>query len=456
MTGSTRRRLGLAFAGALGAAALTMIACSSSDDGATPGLLDGGAPESTTPPDPGDSQVPEDGGGADAPPTVDPCAAQKAVCPTTTTTEGSGLVPIDRCAFPLVESSSFATYSPIIKALGALAPAATTAAVLADLNRTAVPTTTIPGGPAGVSLGFTWDADDQDVATWIPQGLTGSADATATGLLAGRRVVLVSWYYTPPAGSTYEKGVRLALVDVTVPQTPTYRLLLLVEPTGTPAAPSFAPVVMHAGGLAWVGDFLYVVETGRGFRVFDMSRMLQAATDVDVIGCTTTACHAGLYKYVVPQIGAYGSTSECKPLFSYVSLDKSTTPPSLVSGEYCGGTACASNPLAGRVFRWPLDGITGRLASGTSWPSEAFLMGEPQVQGAASRKGVFYLSSSAPAGGGGALYRVTAGKRVTSTWLDAPEDLMVDESNGLLWGLAEAAGARAVAGMKLTSYPAPP
>ena len=452
MTGSTR--LGLALAAALLGAALTASACSSSDGAATPGLLEGGSPESAPPPDPGDSEVP-DGGGPDAPAALDPCAAQQAACPTTTTTEGSGLVAIDRCAFPLVEASSFATYSPIIKALGALAAPVTTATVLADLNRTAVATTTIPGGPAGVSLGFTWDAEDQAVATWIPQGLTGSADATATGLLDGRRVVLVSWYYTPPAGSTYEKGVRLALVDVTVPQSPTYRLILLVEPTGTPAAPSFAPVVMHAGGLAWVGDFLYVVETGRGFRVFDMSRMLQAATDVDTIGCTTTACHAGLYKYVVPQIGAYGSTSECKPLFSYVSLDKTTTPPSLVSGEYCGGTACASNPLAGRVYRWPLDGITGRLTSGTSWPSEAFLVGEPQVQGAASRNGVFYLSSSAPAAGGGALYRVTAGKRVVSPWLDAPEDLMVDETNGLLWGHAEAAGARAVVGVKLTTYPAP-
>ena len=454
MIGSTRR-LGSALAIALASGALAMGACSSSDDAAAPGLLDAAAIDSSTKPvDPGDSDVP-DGSVADGAKPIDPCAAKKAVCPTTTTTEGSGLVAIDRCAFPLVESTSFATYSPIIKALGALAPAASAAVVLADLNRIAVPTTSPPGSPAGVTLGFTWDAEDQAVTTWIPQGLTGSADSTTSGLLNGRRIVLVSWYYTPPSGSTYEKGVRLAMVDVTNPQTPTYRLLLLVEPTGTPAAPSFAPVVLHAGGLAWVGDFLYVVETGRGFRVFDMSRMLQAATDVDTIGCTTTACHAGLYKYVVPQIGAYGSTSACKPLFSYASLDKTTSPPSLLSGEYCGGTACASNPLAGRVFRWPLDGITGRLASGTSWPSEAFLIGEPQVQGAASRNGVFYLSSSAPAAGGGALYRVTAGKRVVSPWLDAPEDLMVDETNGLLWGQAEAAGARAVVGAKLTSYPAP-
>ena len=452
MIGSTGYRLALALGLAVTGAALAMTACSSSDEG-PPALLEAGTTEAGTPTT-ADAATAVDAG-PDAPASGDPCATKKAVCPTATTTEGSGLVAIDRCAFPLVEGSSFATYSPIIKALVAIAPAATTAAVLADLNRTALASTAVPGGPAGVSLGFRWDAEDQAVTTWIPQGLTGSADATATGLLNGRRVVLVSWYYTPPTGSTYEKGVRLAVVDVTDPQSPTYRLVLLVEPTGTPQTPNFAPVVIHAGGLAWVGDFLYVVETGRGFRVFDLSRMMQVATDIDEIGCTTTTCHAGLYKYVVPQIGAYASTSECKPLFSYVSLDRSTTPPSLVSGEYCGGTACASTPLAGRVYRWPLDGITGRLPAGTSWPSEAFLLGEPQVQGAAARKGVFYLSSSAPAGGGGTLYRVTAGKRVMSTWLDAPEDLMVDETNGLLWGLSEAAGSRAVAGAKLTSYPAP-
>ncbi len=77
-------------------------------------------------------------------------------------------------------------------------------------------------------------------------------------LVDGRRIVLVSWYYTPPAGSTYEKGVRVAFVDVTTPATPTYRFALLVEPTGTVAAPNFVPVTVHAGGLVWFGNLLYV------------------------------------------------------------------------------------------------------------------------------------------------------------------------------------------------------
>jgi hypothetical protein len=434
-----------------------LYACSSSDAsiaGDPDASVDNRQPSNPAVPDAGTS----DASATDAdvlPP--DPCAAETPVCPTATTTAGSGIVPIDRCAFPIEEAATWTSLPPLVSALEKIAPPATTAAVLADLNRAATPVAAgaVPGTPPGVDVAVRWEAEDEDSETWIPQGITGSADASATGLVDGRRVVLVSWYYTPPAGSTYEKGVRVAFIDVTNPQAPPYRFALLVEPKGTPAAPTYAPVVIHAGGMVWFGNLLYVVQTGGGFRVFDMSRIMRVATDVDEIGCTAGICRAGLYKYVIPQIGTYAQKSACAPLFSYVALDRSTTPPSLLSGEYCGGDACAMKPLAGRAYRWPLAGADGRLRAGRSWPSEAMLLGETQVQGAASHKGAYYLSSSAPAGGGGALYRVKTGKSATSKWLDAPEDLMVDEKNGLLWSLSEGAGARVVAGMKLTSYPAP-
>jgi hypothetical protein len=430
-------------------------ACSSSGDVAsqTDASADGRTTSSPEVPDGGAN----DDAASDAGAPLDPCATQNAVCPTKTTIAGSGVVPIDRCAFPLKEAATWSSLPPLVTALAKIAAPVTTPTILADLNRnaTSVAPGAVPGGPPGVSVAVRWDTEDEDSTTWIPQGITGSADASATGLVDGRRILLVSWYYTPPVGSTYEKGVRIAFVDVTTPQTPTYRFALLVEPTGTPAAPNFVPVTVHAGGLVWFGNLLYVVETGRGFRVFDMSRAMQAATDVDEIGCASGTCRAGLYKYVIPQIGGYTQASACAPLFSYVALDRTTTPPSLLSGEYCGGDACAAQPLAGRAYRWPLDPATGRLRPGTSWPSEAMLLGQTQVQGIASRSGIYYMSSSAPAGGGGALYRVKTGKSATSTWLDAPEDLMVDEKAGLLWSLSEGAGARVVAGMKLTSYPAP-
>lgn len=438
------------------AGSLLGFAGCSGDDGAEQASSIDGAGDARAAPDPAVA----DGGSSDAsvvptPEAPDPCAAKTTTCPTATATAGGGLVAIDRCAFPIEEAKTFASLPPLVDALAKIATPVTTATIFGDLNRTAMSTTSVPGNPPGVALAVRWDAEDGDSTAWIPQGITGSADARPAGLVDGRRIVAASWYYTPPAGSTYEKGVRIAFLDVTDPAAPTYRFALLVEPKGTPQAPTFAPVVLHAGGIAWFGNRLYVVETGKGFRVFDIARAMRVATDLDEIGCASGTCRAGLYKYVIPQVGGYTTASACSPLFSYVSLDRSTTPPSLVSGEYCSTTACSS-PFAGRAFRWPLDPATGLLRAGKSWPSESFLLGQTQVQGAASRSGLFYLSSSAPAGGGGALYRVKAGKSATSKFLDTPEDVMIDEANGLLWGLSELAGSRVVAGMKLTSYPPPP
>jgi hypothetical protein len=384
-------------------------------------------------------------------PLVDPateCVNAQALCPTMPAAEGGGLVSIDRCNFGIVEAQSFTTLPDVVAALEARATTSTIAAVLADLNRTATPVAaaSVPGAPPGVEIAFRWNTEDQETSAWYPQGITGSADANDDGLVEGKRVLLVSWY-------NGTKGVRLAFVDVTDPKAPKYRYALLVEPTGSGKTADFAPVKIHAGGIAWVGNLLYVADTSRGLRVFDTAHVMQVATDVDEIGCASGTCRGGLYKYVIPQVGAYDSESYCDPLFSFVALDRSTTPPSLVSGEYCSGSAC-SDALAGRVLRWPLTQTT-KLATGKSWASEAWLMGQRQVQGAVSRQGLFFLSSSKPAGTGGEIYRTVKGKSATSPWIDAPEDLMVDEKNGLLWSLSEGVDARVVMAAKLATYPAP-
>ncbi len=399
------------------------------------------------------------GGGmasAGAPP-ADPCASVKPACPGAPAgfSEGDGLASQDRCAFPIDRASTWTSYGPLVAALDAKLPNRQIADVLADANRDPVAVKSVPGAPPGVSLAFRWDDAENSKTTWVPQGITGSADATG-GLVAGRRVVVVSFYFdtdAAPAGSD-DKGVRLAFVDVTDPTKPTYRFALLVAPTGTAAAPSFAPVSIHAGGIAWYQRWLYVADTSNGFRVFDTEKILQVETDQDVIGCAGGVCRAGLYKYVLPQVGGYKEASACGPRFSWVSLERAGGTAALVSGEYCSTTSCSS-ALSGRIFRWPLDPATGLPSPGRSWPSHAWLMGQVQVQGGALRGGVAYLSSSKPAGGGGALYRVAPGKSATSAWIDSPEDLMVDDANGLLFSLSEAVGERFVFGAKLSSYPPP-
>lgn len=407
--------------------------------GSGAGTADGGAPSS------GGAPAVGGGGSGGEAPEPDPCTLAEPTCPgAAPSSDGDGLVPLDRCAFALQRADTFDTFAPLVDALETKATKVTLADVLADLNRTAEPISAaaVPGNPPGVNLSFRWEDAENDKPTWVPQGITGSADASADGLVNGRRVVLVSFYWKEEeAPATPAKGVRLALVDITNPQDPKYRFLLLVEPK---ADANWGIVDIHAGGIAWFGDYLYVAATGYGVRVFDMRNIFQADTTEDVIGCDATVCKAGLYKYAIPQVGGFSRMTPCetKPIFSFVGLDKSASPPALITGEYCSDTACPG-PLAGRVFRYPIDPATGLLGD-TTYAKDAFYMGERQVQGAASIGDTFFLSSSAPAGGAGALFRVTVDGRATLGWSDTPEDLMVDAVNDSLFGLSEGTSERAV------------
>lgn len=424
-------------------------------DGGRGDAVDAATPEAADAAPDGGGSATDGGVDASAPRYVDPCNLAAAACTAAPAgyVAGAGLAPVDRCAYQLTESAGLGGASALVDALATRTKRAAVIDVVSDANRDAVAAPTVPGAPPGVSVAFRWNAEDEASTRWVPQGLTGSPDADSSGQVGGKRVVLASFYDSATTGA---KGARIAFVDTSV-SPPRYRFALLVTPSGTAAAPSFVPVDVHAGGLVWYGRWLYVADTTHGLRVFDTANILEVATDQDVIGCDATTCRAGLYKYVIPQVGKYEIASidaACEPLFSFLSLDRSSSPPSLVSGEYCSASAC-KGPLAGRVFRWPLDATTGLLRSAKTFPTEAFFMGQTQVQGGASRAGVFYLSSSAPAAGGGALYRVKVGASATSAWIDSPEDLMVDGVGGLLWSQSEAAGARVVFGAKLTSYPAP-
>ena len=265
--------------------------------------------------------------------------------------------------------------------------------------------------------------------------------------------MVASFYYdaAKDPGSAGEKGIRVAFVDVTDEKAPKYRFALLVQPTGTTSAPDFAPIAIHAGGIAWVGNFLYVADTFNGFRVFDTRRIYRVATGQSSIGCSGGSCYAGLYKYILPQVASYARSTKCSPRFSFVSAVRDSAGSALVSGEYCSGSSC-SGPLAGRLFRWPLDASTGLPAAPRIWPSDAWFAAETQLQGAAQSGKSLYMSSSEPAAGAGALFKDTTTSHKSYAWVDAPEDLMIDPARGRLWGLSEATGARYVFAVKLSSY----
>lgn len=426
--------------------ALAVVALAACGD-ASPPAVDGGA-----------SNGADGSGAADAAPDEvlpDPCEGMEPACPDPgALAEGSGLAAIDRCAFPMEDRERWSAQDALLDRLAEEVPTVTVADVLGDLNRVAQPIDPgdLPGDVPDVASAFAWQSGDMGVRYWIPQGITGSGDGVTGGRVDGKRVLIVSWYYKrdeDPA-SPAEKGVRLAIVDATDPDDVRYRLVLLVEPAEIDGRASYAAVRIHAGGIAWVGDYLYVADTFHGFRVFDLSRILDVSSELDVMGYQDGVYHAHGYSYVVPQVGAYEDISACEARFSFVALDRSTGPPSLLSGEY------DATSVNGRLFRWPLApsgrlqlfGDPPRVIAGAAWFST-----QSHLQGGLSQDDTFYLSSSKPAGAAGVLYRTAEGSPSASFgWSDTPEDLSYDPTDGLLWSLSEGLNARYVFSTPLSAF----
>jgi len=149
---------------------------------------------------------------------------------------------------------------------------------------------------SGLIGGFQWDREDSDTHDWYPQGIDGR-----DGML------LISWY------SKKTGAARLSVVDR---ERRRYGHVALVTPDGK-------PIKTHAGGLAWRDDLLYVADTSRGLRLFDLTRFTGDS---------------------LPQAGWY--RPQPKGLrFSYTSVDHAAG--ALVVGEYTDKVPGA------RLVRWP-------------------------------------------------------------------------------------------------------
>ena len=75
--------------------------------------------------------------------------------------------------------------------------------------------------------------------------------------------------------------------------------MLLVYPD---AKDDFKDVPVHAGGVMWYGNTLWVVDTRNGIRVFDMDNIWQVESG-DGTGKNSDGTYSAAgYKYVLPQI----------------------------------------------------------------------------------------------------------------------------------------------------------
>ncbi|MCP2323041.1 hypothetical protein HDA40_001548 [Hamadaea flava] len=350
---------------------------------------------------------------------------------------------IDRTAFKLRRRAG--AYATAIAGLDAALPNVTVQHVLDDANRTATRITASEGAGlvTNFAAGFHFDSGDDGTAEWTPQGITTSSDAYADGLYEDRKAVLVSWYSTGVDG---EKGVRVSFVDRTDPLTPKYRHVLLVEPYTSGGVHSFRAINVHAGGIFWYGHHLYIADTTKGLRVFDLNHLWQTSTS------SSTACgrqsdgsyQAYGYKYVLPQALAYDQVGSASLTFSFVSLDRTTAPDSILVGEY-------AYPGAGtRLVRWNIDYTDRELAydSGSTTDataSWAYRVDVTSMQGALSLNGKYFLSTSDGDANEGDLATWKPGGSVAMNYDSLPignEDLTYRSSTDELWTVTEYAGNR--------------
>ncbi|CAM3773683.1 hypothetical protein [Isoptericola cucumis] len=314
---------------------------------------------------------------------------------------------------------------------------------------------------------FCWNAGDRDTSAWYPQGVTTSNDALGAGTYEGRRVLMASWY--DHADDGVAKGSRVSVVDLTSSTTaPKYRHVLLAEPVSSGGQASFKPVNVHAGGLAWYGNLLYVVDTTGGLRVFDLDHLWKVSTgsSTKVGRQPDGSYHAFDYKYVLPQVAKYSdSTAGGYPELQHssVSLDRTSSPDSLVVSEYRSKKDIAAGHIT-RTVRVGID-YTDRLlvesSDGLARATEAYRTDLESVQGSTAIDGEFFFSQSdgddfADPNSRGDLHTWKPGAAETTRHGNAfpagPEDLSYDPTRDALWSLSEYPGRRYVYAMDASSF----
>ena len=324
-----------------------------------------------------------------------------------------GLRTIDHQSFVLVDQNPWTTYQGYIDGVGL---AKTPVSALAfNREMTAFK-------KSYFRRGYYWTKGDRNVPYWIPQGITGGVHDNVT-------MRVVGWHYDEKQraqdsnsaldDSDQDKGVRISVINTTDINAVRYRHALLVTPTADGSG--FKPVKIHAGGLAWLWPYLYVADTTRGVRVFDLRQFLAVSTAEECkryVGKRGTKYCGYGYNFVLPQVGAYffpeGASSTCRPKFSFIATDRGTGVKTVLSGEYDKNESLA---MYSRLVRWPV-GKGGKLKTGAGGivvAEQAWYAGSPNLQGASSyRKNdgtvVFLMNSTKYSG---ALIRATENTNAT-------------------------------------------
>lgn len=319
-----------------------------------------------------------------------------------------------------------------------------------------------------------FDAADQDngrsldSSDWVPQAIASSNEAVVGGY-TGPSAVAVTWYQPRPdhtSGAMDDpQNDRITFINpLASGSNATYRHVLMVEPVVENGKLNLRRVKLHAGGIAWYGNILYVASTGGGIRAFDTRRMFAVHTDKDVVGLDTAApsdpkLYGESFAYVILQVANYkktdgacdrsATTVNTGLCFSGITVNRTASPVSLISYEYRTHDQMLDAKVGSRIVHWPLDRASGLLARATDGQvhsGKLFLTPTYQVQGASIHNTTFFLSTSQS---GGTFYREVDGDGVApdkSAWVQGAEStsFFTTSFGDRLWSVTEAPGRRMV------------
>lgn len=305
--------------------------------------------------------------------------------------------------------------------------------VLASLSRRARPVRFPRLLGRAVRRAFTWDAADRRDPRWWPQGITGTGDAGAPELAAGRDLLVTSSYSKTIDGATH--GSRLTVVDLA---TLRYEHVLLVEAQLVEGRLELKPLRVHAGGIVWHGPWVHVAATGRGFVSCHWDDVVELTPDTDMTMGTTALAGLGFRHLLPVRVHHRGEAAEgvTRLRYSFMSLARTPQGEELVIGEYGRGQQTR------RVARIPLDEQTGLPAydeQGRSRPLEPEHGGVARLQGAVVVDGRWYATASVGPVFPGSMYVGRPGAlraRHLATPI-GPEDLTHDPGSDLLWTVTE-------------------
>lgn len=270
---------------------------------------------------------------------------------------------------------------------------------------------------------FRWMSARAWTTRWYPQGVD-------VGLWRGRRTLAVSWFRQDRTGR--HLASRVVLID---PERARHiDIALAVDESG-----ELQPARIHAGGLAWFGDRLFVAATGQGIWEFDLSDIRQVRGPLARRLRGISGHRPGARALVAVRTRVHPVALRCSFLGRVYDADDAATRRVFI-GEFRNGEE-------GRIGEFTIpeeaDGERSRFEEQERWTP-----GIPHMQGAVRRGDRVFVSQSVGMQPG-TLWSGTR-ERLTAHPYPLPigcEDLALDPEARMLWSLGEHPRKRVVRGI---------